>query len=79
MLSVSIRIATNTMQPGPIAPVLLMLDPLLSQPMDLTEEEFRQLVEFLRYGLLDPRARPERLMRSIPKDVPSGMPVLIFE
>jgi cytochrome c peroxidase len=64
---------------GPIAPVLLRLDPLLSQPINLTEEEFRQLVEFIRYGLLDPRARPERLRRLIPHEVPSGMPVLVFE
>ena len=64
---------------GPIAPVLLRLDPLLSQPINLTEEEFRQLVDFIRYGLLDPRARPERLTRLIPHHVPSGMPVLLFE
>jgi cytochrome c peroxidase len=64
---------------GPIAPVLLLLDPLLSQPVDLTEEEFRQLVDFLRYGLLDPRARPERLRLLVPDEVPSGMPVLVFE
>ena len=64
---------------GPIAPVLLRLDPLLSQPTNLTEEEFRQLVAFIRYGLLDPRARPEHLRRLIPSEVPSGMPVLVFE
>ena len=64
---------------GPMAPVLLRLDPLLSQPVYLTEEEFRQLVEFLRYGLLDPGARPERLRGLIPHEVPSGMPVLVFE
>ena len=64
---------------GPMAPVLLRLDPLLAQPINLTEEEFRQLVEFVRYGLLDPRARPERLRGLIPHEVPSGMPVLVFE
>jgi cytochrome c peroxidase len=64
---------------GPMGPVLLRLDPLLSQPVSLTEEEFRQLVEFIRYGLLDPRARPERLKRSVPSEVPSGIPVLVFE
>jgi cytochrome c peroxidase len=64
---------------GPIAPVLLRLDPLLSQPVNLTEDEFRQLVEFIRYGLLDPRARPEHLMRAIPHNVPSGRPMLVFE
>lgn len=64
---------------GPIEPVLLRLDPLLSQPINLTDEEFSQLVEFIRYGLLDPRARPQSLRRTIPHEVPSGMPVLVFE
>lgn len=64
---------------GPIGPVLLRLDPLLSQPLYLTDEEFRQLVEFIRYGLLDPEARPQNLKKSIPREVPSGMPVLVFE
>ena len=64
---------------GPIGPVLLRLDPLLSQPINLTEEEFRQLVDFIRYGLLDTRARPENLKKSVPREVPSGMPVLVFE
>jgi cytochrome c peroxidase len=65
--------------PGPIEPVLARLDPLLATPVRLTDEEFQQLVDFLRNGLLDPRARPERLRTLVPKTVPSGRPVLIFE
>ena len=64
---------------GPIEPVLMRLDPLLSQPIALTEDEFRQLVDFIRYGLLDPRARPDRLKHLIPREVPSGMPMQVFE
>ena len=64
---------------GPMDPVLARLDPILSTPINLTEDEFRQLVDFVRYGLTDQRARPENLRRLIPRSVPSGFPVLIFE
>jgi cytochrome c peroxidase len=61
---------------GPMAPVLERLDPLLANPIYLTDEEFRQWVDFVRNGLLDPRAKPENLRKLVPKSVPSG--VLIF-
>ena len=64
---------------GPIDPVLARIDPLLATPITLTNEQIDQLVAFLRYGLLDPRAKPERLRRLVPQSVPSGRPVLIFE
>ena len=64
---------------GPIEPVLARLDPLLVEPIHLTSEQFRQLVAFVERGLLDPRARPENLRRLVPRAVPSGRPVLIFE
>ena len=53
----------------------MALYPYTLQPIDLnlTEDEFRQLVEFLRYGLLDPRARPERLNRG--SDGGAGRPL----
>ena len=65
--------------PGPMAPVLARLDPLLAVPIHLTDEEFRQLVDFVSNGLLDPRALPENLRTLVPKAVPSGRPVLTFE
>ncbi len=64
---------------GPMAPVLARLDPLLATPVELTDAEFRQLVAFVENGLLDPRARPERLRRLLPRSVPSGRAVLLFE
>jgi cytochrome c peroxidase len=64
---------------GPIDPVLARLDPLLAQPITLTDDEFRWLIAFIRNGLLDPRARPENLRRLVPRAVPSGRPVLTFE
>jgi cytochrome c peroxidase len=64
---------------GPIDPVLARIDPILATPITLTNEQIDQLVAFLRYGLLDPRAKPERLRRLVPRSVPSGRPMLIFE
>lgn len=60
-------------------PMLARLDPLLATPTTLTETELRQLVDFVRNGLLDPRARPEALRQLIPSTVPSGRPLLVFE
>jgi len=64
---------------GPIEPVLARVDPILAKPIQLTDAEFDQLVDFVRHGLLDQRSRPENLRKLIPRSVPSGFPVLIFE
>ena len=64
---------------GPVAPVLLRLDPLMQTPVSLTNEEFRQLVDFVRNGLLDRRAKPENLRKLIPARVPSGRPLQTFQ
>jgi cytochrome c peroxidase len=64
---------------GPIEPVLARLDPLLQTPVQLSDEEFSALVDFVRNGLLDPRVLPERLKALVPGRVPSGRPTLDFE
>jgi len=64
---------------GPIAPLLERVDSILISPVQLTEEEFDQLVDFVKNGLLDSRAKPDRLRKLIPARVPSGFPVLVFE
>ena len=64
---------------GPIAPVLARLDPALSTPVTLSTDEFRQLIAFLRMGLLDPRANAHDLRKLIPARVPSGRPVHVFQ
>lgn len=64
---------------GPIAPVLANLDPLLSTPLHLTNQQFKQLVAFVEFSLLDPRAKPANLRYLLPKTVPSGRPTLTFE
>jgi cytochrome c peroxidase len=64
---------------GPIAPVLARVDPILATRINLTGDEFRRLLDFVRNGLLDSRAKPENLRKLIPRSVPSGFPVLTFE
>jgi cytochrome c peroxidase len=64
---------------GPLEPVLERLDPYLRKPVELTDKEFESLVAFVRNGLLDPEARPERQRRLIPEKLPSGRPGLIFQ
>ena len=64
---------------GPIAPVLERLDPLLQTPIALSDQEFLDLVSFVRDGLLDPAARPERLRHLIPLRLPSGLAPLTFQ
>jgi cytochrome c peroxidase len=64
---------------GPAAPVLARLDPRVQAPIVLTKKEFKDLVEFVREGLLDPRILPENLCALLPASVPSGRPVATFQ
>ena len=64
---------------GPIAPVLSRLDPAMATPINLSNDEFRQLLDFVQNGLLDPKARPENLRKLIPRRVPSGRPIQLFQ
>lgn len=74
------RLAPDLRGPiGPLAPVLARLDSRLRRPTSLDRQEFDDLVEFLRVGLLDERAKPQNLRKLIPRTVPSGQPVLTFE
>src|SRR5262245_49952879 len=63
----------------PIDDVLARLDPRLQVPVHLSEEEFADLLAFLREGLLDPRADPANLEELIPDSLPSGLPPLTFQ
>jgi cytochrome c peroxidase len=64
---------------GPTQPLLDRLDPILATPIDLTPDEFQDLLTFVRDGLLDPRALPRALCALTPESVPSGMPVGVFQ
>lgn len=62
---------------GPIQPVLNRLDARLRTPIHLSPEEFNDLVQFVRTGLLDPRTSTLRSL--IPTRLPSGRPVHTFQ
>jgi cytochrome c peroxidase len=64
---------------GPMEPVLDRIDPALATPITLTDDEFRQLVAFLRNGLLDPKANAHNLRKLIPARLPSGRAVHVFQ
>src|SRR5687768_9348786 len=64
---------------GPMRPVLERLDPLLRAPAALTEHEIESLIAFVRDGLLDRAARPQRPRRLIPEKPPSGRSGLEFQ
>jgi len=64
---------------GPIAPVLVRIDSALATPVTLSNDEFRQLIAFLRTGLLDRKANAHDLRKLIPARVPSGRPIHVFQ
>ncbi len=64
---------------APVAAILEDLDPLVATPLELSKAEFKDLIEFLRTGLLDERASPQRLKHLIPHKLPSGLPVHKFQ
>lgn len=64
---------------APLAPILAQLDPHLRTPVVLSDAEIEQLAAFVGHGLLDPRAQPENLRKLVPKVVPSGNPLLLYE
>ncbi|MGH7476123.1 MAG: cytochrome-c peroxidase [Longimicrobiales bacterium] len=64
---------------GPITAARSRAHPLLDTPIDLTEDEFRRLVDFVRCALTDPEADPERLRELVPASLPSGAAVHRFE
>jgi cytochrome c peroxidase len=47
--------------------------------IDLSQAEIRDVTQFVKTGLLDPRARKEFMCQLVPKVVPSRLPVLTFE
>jgi len=66
----------------PIAPVLNVLrniDRSLLTLRSLTSGQFDDVVDFVRDGLLDRRAKPDNLCRLIPASLPSGFSVPLFE
>jgi cytochrome c peroxidase len=74
------RLAADLRSPtGPAAPVLQRLDSRLATATALSDEEFADLVAFVRNGLLDRAAEPQRMRRFIPERLPSGRAPFRFE
>jgi cytochrome c peroxidase len=61
-----------------IQKVLKDVDPRVAKKLKLSRGEFDDLVRFVRTGLLDPRATPQRLLDLVPDALPSGLPVHEF-
>ena len=55
------------------------IDPLLSQRLTMNTQEFSDLVQFLRTGLLDERMLPSNTCAHVPAVLPSGAAPLTFE
>jgi cytochrome c peroxidase len=64
---------------GPLQPVLDRLDPLLHGGIDLTNDEIKDVTQFVKTGLLDERAKKDNLCALVPKTLPSGLRPLEFE
>ena len=47
--------------------------------IELSESQIRDVTQFVKTGLLDPRAKKENLCGLVPKLVPSKLKVLTFE
>jgi len=64
---------------APIEQLVKKLDPLIAEPLELNDQQFGDLVEFVRTGLLDERATPERLLSLVPRELPSGLATHDFQ
>ena len=73
------NIAKDLNRLGPIEPALARIDPILATPIDLTEDELRQLTIFVRFSLLDDRAKIENLVLEKPASVPSNLKPFFYE
>lgn len=74
------RLARDLRNPlGPMDDVMARLDPQFDRIPRLNGSEINDLAEFVGAALLDPNASPDRLMRLIPRELPSGRRPMLFE
>jgi hypothetical protein len=59
--------------------VMATIDPALQNGIPLSEKEIDDLYNFVRNGLYDDNASPEKMKKLIPRHVPSGVKVAFFE
>jgi cytochrome c peroxidase len=67
-----------TFRVGPPVPPS-RLDPLVRRPIHGSQQQFDDLVAFIRDGLHDARVNANNLCTLVPSSVPSGRPTLNFE
>jgi cytochrome c peroxidase len=72
-------VAPDLAHVAPIAKVAASIDPLLRRPLRLSPQEFDDLVQFVRSGLLDDSTLPDKACTHVPAAVPSGMALAKFE
>jgi cytochrome c peroxidase len=72
------HIAKDLRHLGPIEPVLANLDPLVANPIQLTDTEFNQLYLFVSQALLDPNDNHIFNCTERPVALPSHMPGMQF-
>lgn len=63
---------------GPMAPVVERAHDFSKNPVQMSDDELRQVTAFVR-ALSDPDASPEALRHLVPPTVPSGLPVHEFD
>lgn len=73
------NIAKDLRRVGPVEPMLARVDPILATPITLTTDELKQLMLFVRDGLLDDRAKPWNLVLQKPGSVPSKLKPFFYE
>ena len=64
---------------GPTSPVVERAHDFSRQPIEMSDDELRQVAEFVGRGLSDPDASPDALRSLVPDAVPSGLPVHDFD
>lgn len=72
-------VALDLAHVAPIGKVAAGIDPLLRRPLPLNPQEFDDLVQFVRTGLLDDSTLPDKACAHVPAAVPSGMALPRFE
>lgn len=68
-----------TRRMGPRVPASMLHPMFKNGGIGLSESQLRDVTQFVKTGLLDPRATKENLCAMIPKSVPSKLKVLTFE
>ncbi len=66
-------------RPSDMPNVMATIDPALRDGIRLSENEINDLYNFVSNGLYDDNASPKNMKKLIPKRVPSGVKVAVFE